>query len=53
MTKILHALRGDDNSNSIVVTSCLRRAIATTTVSLWHRIQKHPEEKIHILSSLQ
>lgn len=53
VTKLLHALRGDENSNSIVVTSCLRRAIATTTVSLWHRIQAHPEEKIHILSSLQ
>jgi len=53
IVKLLNALRGDDNTNSIVTTSCLRRAIATTTVSLWHRLQTHPEEKIHILSSLQ
>lgn len=37
---------------SVVVTSSLRRAIATTTVALWSRIKK-TNEKIVVLSSLQ
>lgn len=38
--------------NSIIVSSSLRRAVATTTLGLWPRIEK-TGEKIHILSSLQ
>lgn len=42
----------NDQNDSIVVSSCLRRAIATTTVALWSRIQKS-KEKIILLNSLQ
>jgi broad specificity phosphatase PhoE len=37
---------------SIIVSSLLRRAIATTTLSLWPRLSR-TGEKVHILSSLQ
>jgi hypothetical protein len=39
-------------SSSIIVSSSLRRAVATTTLGLWPRISR-THEKIHILSSLQ
>lgn len=48
---IIDELRGRSGS-SIVVTSTLRRAIATTTLALWPRIQR-THEKIMVLSSLQ
>lgn len=48
----LSALRGDSGTSSIVVSSTLRRAVATTTVALWPRVQRNAEP-IHILSSLQ
>ena len=44
-------LRGKGES-SVIVTSTLRRAIATTTLAFWPRIEK-TGEKIFILSSLQ
>jgi hypothetical protein len=50
VVKYIRALRGEEG-NSVVVSSSLRRAIATTTVGLWPRLEKG--EKIHILSSLQ
>ena len=50
---VLQVLSGDDTStSSVIVSSSLRRAIATTTLALWKRVTK-TEEKIHILSSLQ
>mmetsp|Transcript_17643 Transcript_17643/g.25444 ORF Transcript_17643/g.25444 Transcript_17643/m.25444 type:complete len:353 (+) Transcript_17643:1076-2134(+) len=54
-TKLLiQMLSGKDTTtlSSIIVSSSLRRAIATTTLSLWNRISQ-TGEKIHILSSLQ
>jgi hypothetical protein len=48
---IVATIRGDKGT-SVVVSSCLRRAIATTTLGIWNRIEKS-DEKIHILSSLQ
>jgi len=48
--KILAGRRSEESS--IIVSSSLRRAIATTTVSLWSRISK-TGEKILILSNLQ
>lgn len=48
--KILAGMRSEEPS--IIVSSSLRRAIATTTLSLWSRISK-TGEKILILSSLQ
>jgi len=51
--KIISVLRGDDTTEtSIIVTSTLRRAIATTTLALWPRIVAKGE-KILLLSSLQ
>eukprot|EP00981_Chlorochromonas_danica_P009909 scaffold2913_cov181-Ochromonas_danica.AAC.3 len=47
----IRTLRGEGRS-SIVVSSTLRRAVATTTVALWPRVERR-HEKIHILSSLQ
>mmetsp|Transcript_22560 Transcript_22560/g.37670 ORF Transcript_22560/g.37670 Transcript_22560/m.37670 type:complete len:352 (-) Transcript_22560:525-1580(-) len=40
------------DGSSIIVSSCLRRSIATTTLALWPRLAK-TGEKVHILSSLQ
>ena len=37
---------------SLIVSSCLRRAVATTTLALWPRLHRSGD-KIHILSSLQ
>ena len=48
---IFDVLRGDKDT-SVIVSSSLRRAISTTTLALWPRIQK-TKEKIMILSSLQ
>ena len=48
---LIEIIRGNLGT-SIIVSSSLRRAISTTTVSLWPRLQKN-HEKIHILSSLQ
>lgn len=51
--KLIGVLSGKDRTtNSIIVSSSLRRAIATTTLALWPRIEA-TQEKIHILSSLQ
>lgn len=53
VSKIIDVLNGNDTSvSSIIVSSCLRRAIATTVLGLWDRIEK-TNEKIHILSSCQ
>jgi broad specificity phosphatase PhoE len=52
-TKYLSVLRADDGCpTSIIVSSNLRRCIATTTAALYNRIAR-TKEKIHILSSLQ
>jgi hypothetical protein len=45
-------LSGRSQTSSIIVSSSLRRAIATTTLALWQRILR-TGEKIHLLSSLQ
>ena len=51
--RIILALAGKlTDGSSIIVSSCLRRAIATTTLGLWPRISK-TNDKIHLLSSLQ
>lgn len=50
--KYLEILRGNDGGSSIIVSSILRRAIATTLLSLWPRINKK-NHKIYLLSSLQ
>jgi hypothetical protein len=47
----LSSLRGE-NSNSILVSSTLRRAISTLTLAIWPRMEKS-EEKIHLLSCAQ
>jgi broad specificity phosphatase PhoE len=53
VVEILNTLRGlHADKSSIIVSSSLRRALATTTLALWPRIIK-THEKIHILSSLQ
>lgn len=50
---VTQILSGKEQSiSSIIVTSTLRRAIATTTLSLWDRVMQ-TGEKIFILSSLQ
>jgi broad specificity phosphatase PhoE len=49
---LLDTLRGHSSRSSVIVSSQLRRAVATTTVALWPRVHK-THEKIHILSSLQ
>jgi hypothetical protein len=48
--KYIRVLRGEEGS-SVLASSTLRRAIATTTVGIWPRLEKG--EKLHILSSLQ
>lgn len=50
VVKYIRTLRGEEGK-SVMVSSSLRRAIATTTVGLWPRLEKG--EKLHILSSLQ
>lgn len=51
--EIFNAISGKNSSmTSVITTSNLRRAIATTTVGLWSRIQR-TKEQIMILSSLQ
>jgi bisphosphoglycerate-dependent phosphoglycerate mutase len=51
--KWLNLLAGNDtNTSSVIVSSTLRRAIATTTLGLWPRVQK-TGEPIMVLSSLQ
>ena len=52
---VLSALAGkspESAASSILVTSSLRRAVATTTLALWPRLER-TGEKIHVLSSLQ
>jgi len=51
MMEMLQVVRGDSGS-SIIVSSSLRRAIATTTLGMWPRLERSGE-KIHILSCLQ
>ena len=51
--RIILALAGKlTDATSVIVSSSLRRAIATTTLGLWPRVSR-TSEKIHILSSLQ
>jgi len=46
-------LRGDPNTRSIVVSSQLRRAVATAAIGLWPRLKKKQNnEKVLLLSSL-
>jgi hypothetical protein len=49
--KVLDILRGT-SGNSIVVASTLRRAVATTTLALWPRLER-TGEKVHLLSFCQ
>lgn len=51
---LITTLRGsqDLRYSSVIVSSQLRRAVATTTLSMWPRLSR-TGEKIHILSSLQ
>jgi hypothetical protein len=51
-TKELFDVINGKSGSSVIVSSNLRRAVATTTVALWHRL-KRSQEKIIILSSLQ
>lgn len=51
--KYLNILAGNDTqTSSVIVSSTLRRAIATTTLGLWPRVRK-TGEPIMVLSSLQ
>lgn len=53
--QILEVLRNGSNDplpSSIIVSSTLRRAIATTVLGLWDRLSKTGEQ-VHLLSSLQ
>eukprot|EP01038_Epipyxis_sp_PR26KG_P011539 gene11539-15457_t len=53
MASIITILSGENKlRTSVIVSSCLRRAIATTTVGLWYRLSK-TNEQIYVLSSLQ
>lgn len=52
VTRILNIIRGESDDSSIIVTSSLRRAIATTTLAFWPRISEK-KEKVHLLSCLQ
>ncbi len=48
--QLINTLRGDKGSaTSVIVTSLLRRAIATTTLALWPRVN-NTDEKIIVLS---
>ena len=49
--KLLNIMRGTEGT-SIIVSSILRRAIATTTLAVWPRV-KRTGEKIHLLSYCQ
>ena len=51
LKKICSIIRGDEGT-SVIASSTLRRAIATTTLSLWPRLEK-TKEKICVLSNLQ
>jgi hypothetical protein len=48
----LYNVINGNGGDSVIVSSNLRRAIATTTVAMWPRLQR-TQEKIHILSNLQ
>lgn len=50
--KQLYDIVNGKADSSVIVSSNLRRAVATTTVALWERLQRK-HEKIIILSSLQ
>lgn len=52
--ELLSILRGDANasSTSIVVSSILRRAIATTTLALWPRLNRN-DEKMNLMTPCQ
>lgn len=51
--ELLNVLRGDSTTlSSVIVSSNLRRALATTTLGLWNRLDK-TGEKVVVLSSLQ
>jgi len=50
--ELLNDVRGGNSSNSVLVSSNLRRALSTGTIGFWHRL-KRTQEKIHILSCLQ
>lgn len=48
----LYEVINGKSGSSVIVSSNLRRAIATTTITLWPRLQR-THEKIYILSNLQ
>jgi hypothetical protein len=50
--KNLYSIISGRSGTSVIVASNLRRAIATTTMAMWHRLTR-TGEKIHILSNLQ
>lgn len=53
LLNLISILKGErESGESIIVSSTLRRAIATTTLSMWNRLIR-TGEKIYILSSLQ
>lgn len=52
VARLLKIIRGDSDEKSVIVSSTLRRAVATTTLGLWPRINK-TQERISLLSMLQ
>jgi hypothetical protein len=46
------ALRGEVGTKSIVVSSNLRRCLATGAIGLWSRLQR-THERIYVMSSMQ
>lgn len=51
LKEVCGIIRGEVGS-SVVVSSTLRRAISTTVLAMWPRLEKS-EEQLHLLSSLQ
>ena len=51
LKEVCDIIRGEVGS-SVIVSSTLRRAISTTVLALWPRLDK-TEESLHLLSSLQ
>ncbi|KAJ1456110.1 histidine phosphatase superfamily [Pelagophyceae sp. CCMP2097] len=49
----VEALRGSSDRTSVVTSSNLRRAAQTVQLALATRLEKHPKEKVHILTALQ
>lgn len=53
ISEIVPSIRGDEGTCSVICSSTLRRAVSTTIISLWPRIEANPGTKVYILSSLQ